>query len=126
MKLIGMVIAVAIIAMVVVMYLEKSGDILDGQDPNRPGEAEIFGEDPNQAPAGGGGVKGVIGAPDRARIRMAETEMSKAIRAYQATEGRLPSSLDALRSGPYGCPSAPPGHRWDYNPATGQARAVRQ
>ncbi|MBM3876499.1 MAG: hypothetical protein FJ386_07250 [Verrucomicrobia bacterium] len=57
-----------------------------------------------------------------------EASLSKHIQMFQSQEGRFPQSLDELVKEKY-IPAVPPppfGHKYQYNPASGELKVVRQ
>ncbi len=71
-----------------------------------------------------------VGAIGRARKQAAKVvelvQVQQAIRQFQAAEDRYPKTLDELVKEGYlpALPRLPAGMKFDYNPATGQVRAV--
>ncbi len=71
---------------------------------------------------------GAVGRAAQVSKKVISTvEIQSAIRQFQAMEGRNPASLQELVQKGYlaRLPSVPPGYRLQYDPRTGQVRAVR-
>jgi len=71
---------------------------------------------------------GAVGRAAQVSKKVISTvEIQSAIRQFRAMEGRNPASLQELVQKGYlaRLPSVPPGYRLQYDPRTGQVRAVR-
>lgn len=70
---------------------------------------------------------GAIGQAQKQAAKVVElVQVQQAIRQFQAAEDRYPKTLDELVKAGYlpALPRLPAGMKFDYNPATGQVRAV--
>lgn len=70
---------------------------------------------------------GAIGQAQKQAAKVVElVQVQQAIRQFQAAEDRYPKTLDELVQAGYlpALPRLPASMKFDYNPATGQVRAV--
>jgi hypothetical protein len=70
---------------------------------------------------------GAVSKAQQSAQKVASTVgITQAIQQYYTVEGRYPKTLNDLVSPDYlsRLPDPPPGMRFDYNPATGEVRAV--
>src|SRR5262245_35920836 len=93
------------------------------------------GQSTNAATSGGNPVTapvdylGAITKGEQAAVKTVDvTSISKAIDLFQADKGRYPKDLNELVQEKYlpRIPEAPYGWKLDYNPTTGQIKAVKQ
>ena len=71
---------------------------------------------------------GAVGQAARFSKKVINTvQIQEAVRQFQAIEGRYPASLQELVQKGYlpRLPALPPGYRLQYDPRTGQVRAIR-
>ena len=73
-------------------------------------------------------VRGVLGTGNNAKGTVEIVAITKAIQMYQAEKGSNPPSLAALQSAGFlsTAPVAPPGKKFEYDPASGSVKLVSQ
>ena len=72
---------------------------------------------------------GAVSKAQKTAVKVLDvSSINKAIQEFNAGEGRYPKDLHELVKEQYlgSVPAAPAGMRFEYNPATGQMRVVRQ
>jgi hypothetical protein len=71
-----------------------------------------------------------LGALNKAQKSAAKTSgnvgIDQALKTFFAEEGRYPKDLNELKSKGVAIPEPPTGMKWNYDPATGEAKAVPQ
>lgn len=72
---------------------------------------------------------GAVSKAQKTAVKVLDvSSINKAIQEFNAGEGHYPKDLNELVAEKYlvALPAAPPGTRFEYNPATGQFRVMRQ
>ena len=73
-------------------------------------------------------VRGTLGAGQKAQETVGLMAINKAVNMYQLQHGKNPASLQELNQQGFliPMPKPPPGKRFTYDPATGQAGIAKQ
>lgn len=95
-----------------------------GRPKETPATATNAASNPLTAPAD---YVGAVGQAQKTAAKVVDlVQVQQAIRQFQAGEGRNPKTLEELIKEGYlaALPRLPAGLKFDYNPATGQVKAV--